>query len=289
MVIARRRGRVSCAAAKSAYLPCRRPPPLRVTPAPHPQRSLRHEYELYVEDEIEKYKESLPRSMLLTIGDEAAQALAADQQIGLTELLLCEEVDRIIRKRLRLASYRTWRRRRIKMLEELRRPEHWGLQPDDAVVSAVRASAEGRVLVAGARDQRSALYLAALGADVTAIDTEADVLERVLDAAHEAGLSGRVHAEVADLGSWLPSAPLSAVVCMPAAFGDLTTDGRARAIGLLQRATLDGGVHLVHTIEAASAQKVPLDELKVHYGGWEISVESFRGAPDTFLARKTIS
>src|SRR5918999_52332 len=126
-----------------------------VMPSTHPQRSLRHEYELYVEDEIEKYKDALPRSALLGIGDEAAKALAADQQMGLTELLLCEEVDRIIRKRLRLSSYRAWRRQRLKSLAELRRPEHWGLQHDDAVVSALHASPDSRVLVAGAQDQRS--------------------------------------------------------------------------------------------------------------------------------------
>src|ERR687893_2761931 len=126
-------------------------------PPRQPQRSLRHEYELYVEEEIEKYKESLPRSALLGIGDEAAKVLAADPQIGLTELLLCEEVDRIIRKRLRLASHRAWRRQRLKSLAELRRPEHWGLQPDDAVVSAVRPTADSRVLVAGARDERTPL------------------------------------------------------------------------------------------------------------------------------------
>src|SRR5918998_6047289 len=167
-------------------------------PLRHPQRSLRHEYELYVEEEIEKYKESLPRSALLGIGDEAAKALAADPQMGLTELLLCEEVDRIIRKRLRIASCRGWRRQRLKLLAELRRPEHWGLQRDDAVVSAFRATADGCVLVAGARDERSALYLAALGCEVTTIDTERDVLERILDAAHEAGLGGLVHAQIAN-------------------------------------------------------------------------------------------
>jgi hypothetical protein len=258
-------------------------------PSRHPQRSLRHEYELYVEEEIEKYKESLPRSALLSIGDEAARLLAADQQIGLTELLLCEEVDRIIRKRLRLSHYRTWRRHRVRLLEELRRPEHWGLQPDDAVVSAFRAGADSHVLVAGAQDERSALYLAALGAEVTAIDTEQEPLERVLDAAFEAGLGGRVHAEIADLVSWSPAAPLSAVVCTPAALGDLTAAQRARAIDILQRATADGGVHLLHTMEAASARRVPLDELRLQYGGWDVSVESFRGAPDTFLARKTTS
>jgi hypothetical protein len=258
-------------------------------PPTYPQRSLRHEYELYVEEEVEKYKESLPRSALLGIGDEAAKVLAADPQMGLTELLLCEEVDRIIRKRLRLSSYRGWRRHRIKLLAELRRPEHWGLRPDDAVVSALRARADSRVLVAGAQDERSALYLAALGCEVTTIDTARDALERVLDAAYEAGLGGRVHAQIADLANWSPAAPLSAVVCAPAALGDLTAAQRAQAIDVLQRATAKGGVHLLHTAPTADPRRVPIDELRVQYGGWDVSVESFRGAPETFLARKSIS
>ncbi len=258
-------------------------------PSTHPQRSLRHEYELYVEEEIEKYKESLPRSALLGIGDEAAKMLAADPQIGLTELLLCEEVDRIIRKRLRLSSYRAWRRHHVKLLAELRRPEHWGLQADDAVVSAVRPTADSCVLVAGAEDERSALYLAALGCDVTTIDTEQDVLERVLDAAYQAGLGGRVHAQIADLSSWSPAAPLSAVVCTPAALADLTVEQRAQAIEVLQRATAGGGVHLLQTSTPERPRRVPIDELRGQYTGWEVSIESFRGAPDTFLARKSIS
>ena len=71
-----------------------------------PSRSLKHEYELYVEREIENYKESVPRSVLLSIGDDAVRALAGEQQFALTELLLWDEVDRIIFKRLRLPSYR---------------------------------------------------------------------------------------------------------------------------------------------------------------------------------------
>src|SRR5512146_3322639 len=99
--------------------------------AHRPARSLKHEYELFVEEEIENYKESVPRSVLLSIGDEAVTTLAIQQQLALTELLLCEEVDRIIFRRLRLPSYSTWRRRRVEQIEELRRPERWGLHPDD--------------------------------------------------------------------------------------------------------------------------------------------------------------
>ena len=83
-------------------------------------RSLKHEYALYLEREIENYKESVPRSVLLSIGDEAVRALDGEQQFALTELLLCDEVDKIIFRRLRLPSYITWRKRRIKMLMLLR-------------------------------------------------------------------------------------------------------------------------------------------------------------------------
>ena len=43
-------------------------------PRPRP-RSLKHEYELFVENEIETYKDSLPRSALLKIGDEATMTI----------------------------------------------------------------------------------------------------------------------------------------------------------------------------------------------------------------------
>ena len=72
---------------------------------PHsPPRSLKHEYELFVEREIENYKDSVPRSVLLSIGDEAVRAMAAQPQFELTELVLVEEVDRIIRPRLRIPT-----------------------------------------------------------------------------------------------------------------------------------------------------------------------------------------
>src|SRR6476619_1184937 len=127
-------------------------------------RSLKHEYELFVEQEIENYKESVPRSVLLGIGDDAVASLTAAPQFALTELLLCDEVDKIIFKRLRLPSYDTWRKRRVKLIEELRRPEHWGLSADDMVVRAVQSvAADSRVLLAGDEAATPALYFAANG------------------------------------------------------------------------------------------------------------------------------
>jgi hypothetical protein len=248
-------------------------------------RSLQHEYELYLEREIENYKESVPRSVLLSIGDDAVRALAAQQQFALTELLLVDEVDKIIFKRLRLPAYATWRKRRIKLMEELRRPEHWGLSPDDMVVRTAQAvPADSRVLLAGV--ETPALYLAAHGCDVTTL-AEPDAVQRVLDAAEQAGLGERVHAAALALDSWTPDAPLTAVIYTPAAFTGFTAAERARVIEVLQSATADGGVHLVQTIAAGKRAPVSLAELRKRYRGWEVTVEE--GAPNSFLARKGVA
>jgi len=257
---------------------------------PAPTRSLKHEYELFVEHEIENYKESVPRSVLLGIAEDAVTALAQEQQLQLTELLLCEKVDAIIFKRLRLPAYQSWRRRQQKLVEELRRPGHWGLRPDDVLVRALQPTTDGRVLVTGASDDVVALYLAAHGTDVTAIAAEMEIVERVMQAAIQAGLAERVHAQIGDLTSWRPGLPLNAVIVSPAALNGLSSRERARVIGLLQTATLNGGVHLVQTVSASSkaGASVSLEELRKRYRDWDVTVEPTGGSGQgrTFLARK---
>jgi hypothetical protein len=248
-------------------------------------RSLKHEYELYVEREIEDYKDSLPRHVLLSIGDEAVTALLQQSQFVLTELVLWEEVDRIILRRLRIPTYPTWRRRCFRMLERYRRPEHWGLGPESALVRAIHHEGEGHVLVAGAAAERSALYLAAHGCDVTAVELATDVLDRVLSAAGAAGLTQRVRGCATDIGHWTPDVPLNAVVCTPAAFAGLSSSERTKVIQLLQQATTDGGVHLVETI-VAGQEAMSVAELRDRYVGWEISIERDGMTSKSFVARK---
>ena len=254
----------------------------------HTPRSLKHEYELYVENEIENYKESVSRSAILKIGDEAAAVLRAGEQFAMDELLLWAEVDRIIRKRLRIPAYDTWRRKRIKLLDEYRRPEHWGIRPDGILAREIHPPAESKVLVAGSEVERMALYLAAHGCDVTALDREAVSVERVMNAAHAAGLTDKIQGFVANLADWAPDAPLSAVVCTPTAFDDLSADERARAFELLQTATRDGGVHLVGTI-VRGQRGLSVAELRKQYKGWTISVEADSESSKSFLARKIAS
>lgn len=254
----------------------------------HRPRSLKHEYELYVDREIENYKESIPRHVILGIGEEAVESLSSQQQLALTEILLCAEVDRLIRGRLNMPSFSTWRRRRLKALKEFSRPERWGMRPDSAIARTPRTVAEGHVLVAGASEEGPAIYLAANGCAVTALDSTADVLERVFDAAAAVGLTGRVRGVVADLANWSPDMPLNAVVCAAAAFEGLSPAERDRAIMLLQAATTAGGLHVVETF-IDSKRSLPLDELRACYDGWNISVEGGTQSRETFLAWKDVA
>ncbi len=261
----------------------------RGTPISSP-RSLKHEYELYVETEIEDYKDSVTRSSLLKIGDEAVETLCRSDQIALTEILVWQEVDRIIARRLRLPSYTTWKRRRLKMLMEYQKPEHWGIDPDAALVRALDTSGDRNVLVAGTEREGPALFLAARGAAVTALGQAEDAVRRVVKAAEAAGLTGRVRGCCSDLGAWAPDVQLHAVICSPSAFAGLDVEDRARVFEVLQSATVDGGVHLVETISAgacgAPSFAVPIEELTSRYHGWTISVERNAGDQETFLARK---
>ena len=250
--------------------------------------SLRHEYTLYLDREIEAYKESVSREHLCGIADFAQNALEGELQLGMRDVLLAAEVDRIIAKRLKIPTFETWRRRRMKNSSEPRRPEYWGLRPDTPLVQAINsASLHSRVVVSGARVQGSALYLAANGCQVTAIEPEEDVVERVLSAAHDAGLQSRVRGLATELREWRPDGPLAAVICTPAAFAGLSAIERERVIAVLQTATADGGVHLVETI-VAGQEAISEDELRARYSGWDVSFVQEPGAAKTFVARKSM-
>ena len=72
--------------------------------------TLRRIYLEWVEEQIEDYKDSVSRSDLLRLADEACDDLRQDPegQYQLTELLLCTAVDRKIFRLLKLPGYRTW-------------------------------------------------------------------------------------------------------------------------------------------------------------------------------------
>jgi hypothetical protein len=152
----------------------------------------------------------------------------------------------------------------------------------------VSGTKEGHVLVAGAGEEGPALYLAANGCEVTALDSTEDVLERVIHAATAVGLTGLVHGMIADLGSYAPEVPLKAVVCATGVLASLSQSERERTITLLQNATTAGGVHVLETT-AGGERLVTLEELEASYHGWQIFVEPGFNSTETFLAKKCVA
>jgi hypothetical protein len=257
--------------------------------AHYQQRSLRHEYDIYVEQEIENYKDSVPRSALLRLGDEAVDQLRRRNQLEFSELLIWAEVDTIIRRRVRIPTFRTWSTRRIRLLEEYRRPERWGFAADAPLVRELATEDHDRhILLAGMNEEGMTLFLAAHGCQVTAVDEDPDVVERVINAAGVVGLTGRVNGRPMSLNEWAPDEPLDAVVCTPAAMARLSFDERVRVIDILKSATLDGGVHLLDTLVAGRIA-LSEDELRNQYHGWDISIVRDELLNRTFMARKCVA
>jgi hypothetical protein len=73
-------------------------------------RSLRRAYVEWVEEQIEEFKERIPRAQLLAMADEVVNELRVDGggQYQLTEILLCNAMDRRIFRMLKLPGYRAW-------------------------------------------------------------------------------------------------------------------------------------------------------------------------------------
>jgi hypothetical protein len=235
--------------------------------------SLRHQYEQYVEREIEVYKDRVSRSAILKIADDAVRRLCAAEQVTLNELVLCDEVDRIIAQRLRLPAFTTWARRRRRLIQERRHASVWGIDDNAAVVRLVVSRADDqRVLVAQPRAEGTPLFLAANGCHVTAVEPEADAFDRMVRSAEAAGFADRIEVLRSPLESLPPQRSLAAVVSSPAALAGLSESAQDRVMRTLQSATRSRGVHLFELFGARSGDQ-EIGELRRWYVGWDVSVE----------------
>jgi hypothetical protein len=244
-------------------------------------RSLRAEYEEFIEQRIEEYKDGLPRAAILGIGDEAVQELARTEQYTLTEVLLQEQVDSIIRRRLRLPSYRRWRERHVALRAAQIQPTHWGLAPHDPVVLLAEVVRDqDTVAVIGAADGACALFLAARGARVLIGDPDLAAVEGLENRAIAEQLSGRIECLVVPLESWTPHARLDACVIETSALTGLSAGDRAQLIRRLKTVTVPGGRHVVMPASGPAGRTPPVssDALRSLYADWNVTRAKDPGA-----------
>jgi hypothetical protein len=236
-----------------------------------PTRSLKYEYATYVDLEIERYKDSIPRSALLKLADDAVAELGTGTQLVLNELVLVDAVNATIMRRLKLPNYDRWRRNRLKILEQFRRAEHWGMASSQRLAAAVRPEEHPHIVVTGPHVEERTLYLAANGAHVTALGElhDEDLVTNVLMAAAQAGISGQVVACSDGLDEWAPDVPVRAVVWHASVLNALSPERRARVMLHLQNATADGGVHYIEGLRESAAGAVSVRSLVAAYPGWQ--------------------
>jgi hypothetical protein len=257
--------------------------------APRPSRSLKQEYQEFILQRIEEYKNAIPREDLLKIGDEAVRELqaSAQDQYLLTEVLLLEHVDRIISRRLRLPSFPRWRQKHRALRDAQREPTHWGLDHLHPIVSwAPRLEAGDLVVVVGAAALAEALFLAAHDVEVFLVDQDLGAIEAAEGRAVTEQLAGSLQALVINFGSWFPDLSPSLVVLEPKSLADLQAKDRAALIADLQGRTRPSGVHIV-LAAGASRQVIPLapEALQALYGGWQLQ-RSRRSKRGGFTATK---
>ena len=256
-----------------------------------PSRSLRQEYEEFLFQRIEEYKNSLSRAHLLEIGDEAVRELeiaGADQYL-LTEVLLLEHVDRVISRRLRLPSFQRWARSHRALRSAQRAPTHWELESAGPLVACARRLEPGdAALVIGAAALPAALFIAAHDVEVLLLDQDLAAVEAAEGRAVAEQLAGRFHALVVQFGSWMPDVPVTVAVLHPTALASIEPDVRHALVSDLQRRTPPGGMHVILPWSGDEPNKViPIgtDTLLSLYEEWQIDRRP-RGRRGGFAASK---
>jgi hypothetical protein len=254
-------------------------------------RSLRQEYEEFLFQRIEEYKNSLTRAELLEVGDEAVRELetaAADQYL-LTEVLLLEHVDRIISRRLRLPTFQRWSRTHRALRAAQREPTHWALDVGTPLVTWARRLEPGdAAVVIGTAALPAALFIAAHDVEVLLLDQDLTAVEAAEAHAVSEQLAGRFHALVVQFGSWMPDVPVTLAVLHPAALAQLDPDPRRALVTDLQARTPPTGVHVVlpwETVEDSTVIPIATDTLLELYATWQVERRP-RGRRGGFAATK---
>jgi hypothetical protein len=211
--------------------------------------SLKQQYHEYVLERIEAYKNSMPRSELLRLGDEAYSELQAtsEGQFVLTEVLMLDSVDRLIMKRLALKPYRRWRTHFKKLRDAQRQPTRWGLDAASPLAALLpRLEPEDVTLVIGTGAEPAVYLLAAHDVVVTFLAPDLGAVERVETRIASEALGGLFEAYVVQLGGWLPEGPPADVVVLdPSSLADVPAALQAEFLREVQSRTRVGGVHVL--------------------------------------------
>lgn len=233
--------------------------------------SLEQQYRAYLMQRIEDYKDSISRSELLKLGDEAARDLqgTSDGQLLLTEMLMQETVDQQIIDRLKLPSYRKWRSKILPQREAQRAPTHWDLSGTDPVSEVCpRLEPGDRVLVIGGGAEAAVYLLAAHDTSIQCLVSNSATATKLEGKLASESLSGQCDVYVVMLGQYFPPAlygPFHLVVIDAAALNQLPRERQRALVMFAQQRTAPEGLHAVISADAGVAPEGCL----IHYQDWQ--------------------
>ena len=242
---------------------------LRLDRRRRPRPSTKRQYDEYILQKIEAYKNSLSRDQLLLLGDEANQELhaAIEGQFVLTEILMLDSVDDLIKRRLKLKPFKKWKAWIKDLRDAQREPTHWGLEPECPVAGLVRrAEPQDEAVVVGGAADGAAFLLAAHEIPVTFLAADLGSVDRVESRVEDESLAVPVIATVVDFELWCPPLPdvIAISVIDAGELGELDPMIRAGLIGALQSRTCAAGVHVLLPGRGGMAPEALLH----HYDGW---------------------
>ncbi|HXG43273.1 MAG TPA: hypothetical protein VNJ71_00805 [Gemmatimonadales bacterium] len=245
-----------------------------------PVPSLKQQYQEYVLQRIEGYKNSLSRRELMELGDEALAEMEAAEngQFFLTEVLLADWVDRLIYRRLGLQPYSRWARHFRELRAAQREPTRWGIDPRSPVTRILpRLEPGDTALVIGSDAAPVAYLLAAHDVEVVFTGPDLTFVDQVESRVAEEALGHYCATYVAPVGHLPPGLPpVHVVVFDTGALDGETASSRRRIVQTLQEQTAPGGVHLIVPTEHALAPEAYLS----HYSEWiREDLESRRRRP----------
>ena len=109
---------------------------------------MRRAYVDWVEEQVENYKDEIPRSELLRMADEVVRELRVTEsgQYQITELLICHAIDKRIARMLKLPGYRTWSARRLAALSAPLIPPDLTPPAPPAAEAPLKSSAVGAIV-----------------------------------------------------------------------------------------------------------------------------------------------
>ncbi len=219
---------------------------------------------------IEHYKNSISRDELFRLMEtaHAEQPDSGEDQFVLTEVVADEMMNELIKRRLGIRKFSSWRRDHTARRAAQQSPEKWGVDPSHIMTGlALRIEPDDPVLVVGIGAEGCAYLAAAHDADVTYLDRSTHSVERAELRVASESLTCQFLGVCVQFDGWLPAMhdDFVLVVIDSGTLTSLSPGMRRKLLHDLQGITAPGGLHAL----VPDSNGTGPEGFAGHYAGWQ--------------------